>query len=187
MKNKIQKAVDAYRKHRHLKKASDETGIPWQTIYVYLKQAGEPVTGDKSFYGSPKDKLACLGEAIFSDLVPHATDKNLESYQPKVDFIVDGWLVDVKTAAPNRSGKYPSKRWAFCLKKQIHFADFFVLVALTEEKNLEKLFLVPAELLEHKQTISIPVSLNSKWAAYSVEEDQLKEFFSELPNKEKAA
>lgn len=180
----MKRCADAYAKHKHLKRAANEVGIPWQTVYVYLREMNIPVTGDKSTYGAPRDKLAAHGEAMFADLVPSAEDLNLKQFQPKVDFDVNGHLVDVKTAKWEQSDKkFKSQRWAFSIKKQAIEADFFVCFGLDPDKKLEKTFLIPAEMVAGKQTISVPVSLNSKWANFLISEGDLEGFFEMLPAK----
>jgi hypothetical protein len=179
-----QRCAESYEKHKHLKIVGEDVGIPWQTVYVHLRQMGVPVTGDKMAYGSPTDKLACLGEQIFHQLVPVAIDKNKQKFQAKVDFQVSGWLVDVKTSKRKKiNKKYNSKAWSFCIRKQNIEADFFVCLGLDEERTLEKIFLIPAEMVRGKQSISIPISMRSKWAAFVLTEDELPEFFSQLPIK----
>lgn len=39
----MQAYVESYRKHKNLKLAAAECGIPWQTLYVKLRKADEPV------------------------------------------------------------------------------------------------------------------------------------------------
>jgi len=43
----MQAVIDAYEKHKNLKLAANDVGLPWQTVYVHLKRAGVPVVGDK--------------------------------------------------------------------------------------------------------------------------------------------
>ena len=173
---------EAYEKHKHLKNAADELGIPWQTLYVHLKKEGVPVCGDKSTYGSLKDKLAAHGEEIFKKIIPTAIDNNQSKFQAKVDFHVGSYAVDVKTATPRKPyPKYHSFSWSFSLRKQSMEADFFVFVALDSEKNESMFFLIPAEMVRGKQTISIPLSLKSKWKNFMIEKRDLKLFFNQLP------
>ena len=54
----IDKCIESYSRLKNLKLVGLEVGIPWQTVYVYLKQAGISVTGDKSRYGSATDRVA---------------------------------------------------------------------------------------------------------------------------------
>ena len=70
--------VIAYRKHMNIKLAAAQLGVAWQSLYVRLKQLGEPVTGDKMRYGSDRDKLAAMAEAKFLQLVPFAVDNSVE-------------------------------------------------------------------------------------------------------------
>ena len=51
-----------YEKHKNLKLAANELGVKWQTLYVQLRNRGVPITGDKSRYGSDKDRLAARAE-----------------------------------------------------------------------------------------------------------------------------
>ena len=56
----IDKCIESYSRLKNLKLVGLEVGIPWQTVYVYLKQAGIAVTGDKSRYGSVTDRATEL-------------------------------------------------------------------------------------------------------------------------------
>lgn len=96
--NVQQQCIQAYRKHQNLKIAAEQVGIPWQTVYVHLRKAGEPVTGDKCRYGSETDRLAARAEREFTRRVPFAEDQNKVKFQSKVDFLVGGYSVDVKAA-----------------------------------------------------------------------------------------
>ncbi len=174
-----QACIGAYRKHQQLFAAAEEIGMKWQTLYSRLKKLGEPVCGNKSRWGSSKDRFAAKGEEVFRHLVPFAEDKNLEEHQPKVDFIVNGVLVDVKSAKLIKShGRYKSKRWAFYLKKQLELADFYVCLCFCESgETLRKLYLVPRDMITGITTLSIPESGTSKWNCFSVEKEDLPEFF----------
>src|SRR5690606_22461353 len=96
--NVQQRCVQAYREHQNLKVAAQHVGIPWQTVYVHLRKAGEPVSGNKLKYGSETDRLAARSERIFLDLVPFAEDQNTRQFQSKVDFRVGEFGVDVKAS-----------------------------------------------------------------------------------------
>ena len=57
----FQTEIQCYRKHKNLKAASSELGVPLPTLYWRLKKAGEPVVGDKTTYGSDSvDILPCM-------------------------------------------------------------------------------------------------------------------------------
>ena len=56
----IEQMKSAYDKHQNLKVAASELGMKWQTLYWHLKKHNHPIIGNKSKYGSPKDKLASL-------------------------------------------------------------------------------------------------------------------------------
>lgn len=115
--NKTEMCVAAYEKHKHLKLAGEEIGVPWQTVYVHLRLAGVPVVGDKSRYGSDSDRLAALSETEFAKLVPAARNQNDAIFQPKLDFFVHGYGVDVKASRHKRqSSKAKTLRWAFSLR-----------------------------------------------------------------------
>ena len=172
--------AEAYAKHRHLKNAAAELGISFQTLYSRLRKAGVSVTGDKARYGSTQDKVAVIGEEKFTALVPHAVDQNKHVFQPKVDFVVGDSSVDVKTARPMESRG--AERWAFCLKKQMKTADYFVCFGLDEDDDTECLLLIPREMLRPTlQTLSVPRSKNSKWCDFEVTVGELQRFFSEEP------
>lgn len=178
----IQKeCVAAYRKHKNLKLAALDVGIPWQATYVHLRNAGEPVTGDKVRYGSDKDRLAAKGEQIFKSLVPDAADHNDIKYQSKIDFAVRGYGVDVKTSSLKLSNKSCKlRRWAFSMKKQEMLADFFVCICIGDDGELFKVMLIPGEIVRKYSCISLSEA-GSKWDDYVVDPGSLDEFFKSLP------
>lgn len=177
--------IKAYSELKHLKLTGERVGIPWQKVYIKLKKAGIKVTGDKQRYGSIADKLAARAERLFSKSVPFAIDNNLSEFQSTIDFTIDGISVDVKAA--NLKGVYETPKtkkkaaakWSFCISKQNDIADFFVMYAL-EDGGVKHVFVVPSEIACQKSTISIPLSLESKWADYEVKESDLFEFFDSL-------
>ena len=175
------KEADAYAKHRNLKLAAAELGINWQTLYCRLKKAGIPVTGDKARYGSAKDRLASFAERLFAEDVPQSIDANAAQFQASVDFVCFGWMVDVKAAAPSDDGS----RWGFCINKQKDKADFFVMYAFSDKdvREVKHVLLMPREIATAKSTISLPITMQSKWADYEVSRNELKSFFDELGEK----
>jgi hypothetical protein len=169
---------DAYHKHMNLKIAANELGIKWQTLYVKLKAQGVKVVGDKLRYGSDRDKLGATGEQMFRNLVPFAKDCNQSQYQSKVDFHVNGLMVDVKASKPRQLNKrYKSLSWSFSFKKQALVADFIVCFCLDEEKNIEHILLVPSEFFVGLQTVSVSRNGGSKWLDYKIETHELPLFF----------
>lgn len=177
--NNAQICVEAYARLKSLHAVGAETGIPWQTVYVHLKNAGVAVMGDKARYGSEKDKLAIKAEIEFERLVPYAENQNKLMYQPKIDFLVCGYGVDVKASRLNK-GFHSSerRRWAFSCKKQEMCADFIVCFGYKDEGF--EVFLIPGELVRKYQSISIGPSMTGKWAQYSVKPSDLNAFFSGL-------
>lgn len=183
--NKTETCIESYSRLKNLKLVERETGIKWQTVYVHLRKAGVPVTGDKKRYGSTTDKLARQYEDEFKKLVPCAVDNNEAEYQSTIDFYVNGWSVDVKVASlqsggRQASGKSFSAKWAFCISKQKDKADFFVLFALNENKEVEHVFLVPNDIAVNHSSISIPKSMRSKWADFKIDPSDLSEFFNTI-------
>lgn len=177
---KRQACVEAYSRHRNLKLAGEELGIPWQTVYVHLRAAGVAVTGDKTRYGSDTDRLAAKAESLFSELVPEAEDQNTKQFQAKVDFLVGQYKVDVK-ASRLRHG-----RWAFSLKKQERIADFFVCFAFNDDDTYA-LLVIPGEVCRHMQTISLSQTTSTKWWDYRMEPSHLREFFRQCRAADQAA
>lgn len=170
-----------YNKHKNLKIAADELGVKWQTLYVHLRKLGVPVVGDKSRYGSPKDRLAANAECEFSKLVPFAKNQNDLKYQSKFDFLVGNEKVDIKASRARQGCKrFSAKRWAFSIKKQEFCADFIVCFAMNSDSY--RIFLIPGEYVRNYQTISISAepNTNSKWLKYEVTPDELSEFFNNL-------
>jgi hypothetical protein len=169
---------DAYHKHMNLKIAATELGIKWQALYARLKTQGVKVVGDKLRYGSDRDKLGAFGEQMFRNLVPFAKDCNQSQYQSKVDFDVNGLMVDVKAAKPRQLNKrYKALAWSFSFKKQALAADFIVCFCLDEEKNIEHILLVPSEFFVGLQTVSVSCNGVSKWLDYKIEPHELPIFF----------
>lgn len=179
-----EQCIEAYRRHRNLKLAAGDVGIPWQTVYVHLRSAGEPVIGDKLKYGSETDKLAAKGEQLFLGLVPFAKDQNAKQFQSKVDFVVRGHGVDVKTSTLRKSNKACKvKRWAFSVKKQEMIIDFLVCLCMNHDgETLQKLLLIPGEIARKYTTISLSET-GGKWEDYIVPACDLEAFFLELPPK----
>lgn len=175
---------ESYSRLKNLKLVEIETGIKWQTVYWHLKKEGVPITGDKARYGSVTDRVAVLGEQYFQRLLPEAVDNNDLKWQSSIDFSVYGIKVDVKTshlipAGRNPKGKSFSARWCYCISKQQDIADYFVLLALPEnDDEPQHIFLLPKELATAKTTISIPLTLKSKWADYKVSAQELQHFFT---------
>jgi hypothetical protein len=174
-----QKCVEAYARLKSLHAVGAETGISWQMVYVHLKKAGVTVTGDKEKYGSDKDKLAAKAEADFQLLVPYAENQNKKMFQPKIDFLVNGFGVDVKASRLNK-GFHKSKvlRWAFSCKKQEACADFIVCFGYKDDDYA--IFLIPGELIRKYQSVSISPSSKGKWAKFAVSPQDLKSFFDAL-------
>lgn len=181
---KSKACLESYSRLKNLKLVEKEISIPWQTVYWHLKKAGVNVVSDKSLYGSTKDKFAHIGEQFFNKLIPYAENQNLISFQPKIDFIVKGYGVEIKSAKFTSSGK--NKRWAFSLKRQKKVADFFILMAFNElENEILHYFLIPNELLKKEiQTISVPQDVNrTKWRDFLISREELKDFFDMIDSK----
>jgi hypothetical protein len=176
MNEKINLCVQEYHQTPNIKIVADKTGIKWQTVYWYLKKAGLEVKGDKSIYGSIKDRFAHNGEKYIEKILPSAINQNLFSFQPKVDFKINNKGLEVK------SSKFimKDKRWTFSLKKQRKIADYFILLAFDSEgKEVIYHFMIPNELLINSlKTISIAEYVNkSKWKDFLISKNDLIEFF----------
>lgn len=173
----IQEMKNAYDKHKNLKLAAADIGMKWQTLYWYLKRENHPIVGNKSEYGSDKDRFAAKAESDFKKMIPSAIDMNKEKFQSKYDFKINGLKVDIKASNLNRGTKYSKyMRWAFSLKKQEMFADFIVGMAYKDSK-LYKLFLFPSEQVRFRQTITISERGSDKWGDYEISKEDLQEFF----------
>lgn len=183
-----QQCIASYQRLKNLKLVGEEVGIAWQNVYVHLKKAGVQVTGDKARYGCAKDRLANYAERLFATDVPSAIDSNAVQFQAAIDFHVFGWSVDVK-AATLLAWKGDAARWGFCINKQKDKADFFVLYAFDgqETKSVQHVFLMPNEIATAKTTISVPSTMQSKWADYEVDRGDLAGFFASLGKKEQVA
>lgn len=177
----VERSVESYQRHKNLKLAAAELGVPWQTVYVHLRKAGVPVTGDKARYGSETDLLAAKAEHLFADLVPGAVDQNREEWQPKVDFVIGSVTADVKASRLNRANKnFPSRRWMFSVKKQELLADFFVCAAFdVAGEAVVKWLVIPAEIARNYQTINLPEN-GGKWHDYEVPAGEIGQFFDAI-------
>lgn len=175
------RCVASYREHKNLKIVGTELGIAWQRVYLHLRAAGEPVTGDKARYGSETDKLAARAERWFARLMPEAHDNNEDAFQAKVDFTIGSATVDVKVSRPKLS-KRGVIGWMWSVKKQEMTADHFVCLALIEnggELSVQTAFLLPGELVRHYSTIRVsagPTGKKGKWWDYAVTPPDLREF-----------
>ena len=175
--------ADSYAKHKNLKIAATELGIPWQTLYVKLRRQGVAVTGDKARYGGPSDQLAVKAEALFKFLVPNAVSKNDEQWQAKFDFLVGGRnRVDVKASKRNKQSKRSKAlRWSFLFSKQSYECDFFCCFCLTEDgEAVEKILLIPHEIAQGLQTMSVPCASRGKWGDYEIASGELADFFASI-------
>lgn len=171
----------AYNRHKNLKIAADEIGIPWQTLYSRLKKQGVPVTGDKLRYGSDRDKLGALAESVFLALVPGAIPMNETRFQAKYDFDIYGYKIDVKASMPRILNKrYKAESWAFSFKRQSLVCDFICCFCMTHEKQISHVLLVPSEFFSGIQTVSVSCKGNSKWLDYSIPPQDLSTFFRSL-------
>lgn len=188
MKNDIQLCIEAYRRIKNLKLVGKELGIPWQTVYVHLKSANEPVMGDKLRYGSDRDKLASIAESVFKEIIPEATDRNKIKYQSSYDFDVLDYAVDVKASMPRQlNKKYQAKSWAFSFKKQNLLCDFICCFCFSENREIRHVLIVPSEFFKDLQTVSVSCDGYSKWLDYSVQKEDVEPFFRSLPQKLKSA
>lgn len=130
-KHNIDEVIEAYNQTPNLKVVGERLSIPWQSVYVILKENGVSVVGDKKQYGADTDKLARKAEEAFNKIVDYAIDKNKDEFQAKYDFDVGSVKVDIKASTKkvgNRRSKTANKylRWAFGVKVQSDVADFLV-------------------------------------------------------------
>lgn len=177
----VEVMIASYDKHKSLKVVSEDTGIPWQTVYWHLKRVGVQVTGDKRRYGSDKDKMAAKYEDIFLATVPYATPNNSTEFQSKYDFSIGSVNIDVKSAtlsnSSNRAGRI-NNRWSFSISKDVG-ADYLVLYCLNGDvmdNCIHKILLIPNEFSSDKQTISVSPN-HSKWFEFEVSSGELRDFF----------
>lgn len=176
----MQEAI-AYAKHKNLKLAAAELGMTWHTLYSRLRNAGVPVTGDKARYGTSRDRLAVLAEQEFHRLVPEAEAMNEQQFQAKFDFLIHGHKVDVKASLPRRLNKrFDAKSWAFSFKKQTLVCDYMCCFCMGEEKQVERVLLVPSEFFAGIQTVSVSCAGKSKWHDYDIKPEALAEFFASM-------
>lgn len=175
---KRQMCVDLYQEFKNVAVVAEKLQMPWSTVHWHLTKAGVPLTGDKSLYGSVRDKVALIGETRFKEIVPWAKNQNEQQFQSKFDFKVGELKVDVKTSKFKSYNAAGSKRYSFSLKKKDLCFDFIVLVGIGEFSE-ESLWLIPCEMLrENIRTISIPPT--SKWNDFLVTEQQLVNFFEDF-------
>jgi hypothetical protein len=122
-----------------------------------------------------------LAEQEFLRLVPGSTACNEKRWQSKWDFEVGGMKVDVKASMPRRlSKKYPALSWAFAFKKQSLVCDFICCFCMSQDRQIEKILLVPKEFFEGLQTVSVSCSGSSKWLDYAIGGAELAQFFNDM-------
>ena len=172
---------DAYAKHKNLKIAAEEIGIRWQTLYCRLIKQGVKVTGDKSRYGSNRDKLAFFAENHFSRIISYAKNMNEHEWQSKYDFLCGSLRVDVKCSMPRKLNHHSDRlSWAFSFKRQNFECELIVCFCFDENKNIEKILAIPMEFFNGVQTISVPIKGESKWHDYAVSENELLTMINDL-------
>lgn len=177
----IKEMISSYEKHKNLKISASELGISFQTLYWHLIKNGVCVSGDKERYGSEKDKLAALAERMFGEIVKVAKNANDKKFQSKVDFVVNDIKIDVKASKRQSLGVgLGGDRWSFNIKKQIIIADYFAMFALDSNKEIEKIFFIPAGLIAAHTTISICANGKSKWHAYEVSKAELRKIIKDI-------
>ena len=177
----INRSVEAYKRHHNMRLASREIGIPLSTLYVHLKRAGVAVVGDKSKYGTDKDRFACKAEREFERIIPSAENQNKVKFQSKIDFMIGEYSVDVKASRLRSSGCGANVlRWAYSVKKQEFCADFFVCFGFDNAGlKLENILLIPGEVARMYATISVSPR-GGKWLDYQVTEQELHDFFVQM-------
>lgn len=171
-----QQCIQTYQEVKHLKTTGDILGIPWQTVYVHLRNNGVAVTGDKERYGSEADRFAARSEKEFQILVPMAQPQNRFKFQAKFDFLINGLKVDLKAARPKSYTKGGCCRWSFSLKKQVFEADFFVCLAFCKDEYIKHCLLIPADIAKGYSSISLSPT-GTRWWEYEVEPSDLVAFF----------
>ena len=144
-----------------------------------MKKVGEPVSGNKRKYGTDKEKMAAHAESLFKKIVPFAKDNNKKEFQSKVDFTVNDYRVEIKSATLRNGGK-GNMRWSFDLRKQEKVADFFICFALNDDWSVNKILFIPGDVIKTYQTLSLSLG-KSKWNDYAVSENDIKSFF-DLPS-----
>lgn len=179
-----QPCIEAYDRLRNTKLVSAELGIPLATVYWRLRRAGVVVIGDKARHGSATDKIAARGERWFQRVIPWAEDQNHVEFQSKVDFLVGGLRVDVKTSRP-RLTKTGMITWAWSLRKQRGAADFFVCLALSNrdpDPGVHTALLVPGDVAARCETLRVShdrIALRGKWARSARSSSELRQFFED--------
>ena len=178
----VNKMVSLYQELKHLKLVGEELQIPWQTVYWWLKKEGVEVTGDKSRYGGIQDQIGLIGERLFREDCPRATDENSNKFQAKYDYTLGEIKIDVKTSFVRQTkGRIEGRiypRWGFNCRTQQE-ADFIVCYCLDgefDDYTVEHTLLIPNEMVRGMQTLSVTKG-GSKWLDYSVSRDELKAFF----------
>ena len=184
--NVTERCVESYRKHKRLFTVGEELGIKWQTVYYHLRKAGEPVTGDKTRYGSKRDIFAAKSEDLFKELVPFASSYNGRKFQAPYDFDVGGVKVEIKASSKRVDG------WCFSLKKQSKIADLFVCFGYgPDRETVEACFVFPIELVRSMQTLRVSTDAignpSGKWGEFQVAKSELAEFFGDIISLDQAS
>lgn len=180
----VEQMKTLYAEHQRLHTVGDMLNIPWQTVYWWLKKEGVSVTGNKEKHGGKCDRIAVIGEKLFELLGTKAVDQNKLYFQPKFDYLLGDFKLDIKTGflrdCKGRSGKV-NLRWMFNTRKQQE-ADYIICYCLTgdaDKYDVGHILLIPNEFLQGMQTISVSPR-KSKWLDFRVSEEELKSFINSL-------
>jgi hypothetical protein len=96
--------------------------------------------------------------------------------------IAGGNRVDVKASKRNKQSKRSKAlRWSFLFSKQSYECDFFCCFCLTEDgEAVEKILLIPHEIAQGLQTMSVPCASRGKWGDFEISSGELADFFASI-------
>lgn len=91
----------------------------------------------------------------------HLSVKKMTTKHPYDLLINDCVKVDVKVSAPHHH--FGSRAHTFALNKKYATCDIYICIALDEEENIEKIFILPAA---HVQIVTLNIGNESKYNKY---------------------
>lgn len=144
-----EQVYEVYKQLGSIRAVTNETGCPPYTAFIWLKKAGILNSVDSVRYGTLASRNGGAAEQEFKRLVPKAmaANEHLDAHCPSFDFDINGWTVDVKFSAINKTGAY---RFATAGNKALR-PDFFCVFACAKGsiQSGYRILLIPEEMINN--------------------------------------
>jgi hypothetical protein len=182
--------IQSYQTHGDFKRACFDAKLSALVGYKILKMNKVLKINDSLKMGSAGAKQGALYEKEFMRLVPKALPINdLKMNNPKFDFVVNDFTVDVKS-----SSLVERKRPSGNIYREWHAkmsrgrgnldkgADFYAFFCIYDDKKTYDLYLVPSELVQGTQGITINQNNkeSSAWVDFKIDPNDLAQYFDDL-------